>query len=335
MGKKAVVGGSALDEALAAINDNFGPGTVIKMSEGVDTQIEVVPSGILSLDIALGIGGYPRGRIIECLGVEASGKSTVSLHAIREVQRRGGLCLLVDCEFSFDAGYAAALGVDVDSLLVSQPDNAEQAIEVIVRLVNTGEVALVVLDSVAALSPRAELEGEAGDAHVGLIARLMSQSMRRLQGPISKTGTILFLINQYRTNIGQQWGNPNVPTGGKAIRYAASIRMDVSRKETLKPGDEALANTTRCKIIKNKMSSPYTECLFDIEFGKGASREGCVLDLGSQPQIGLIKKSGAWFTYGDTQLGQGRDKSKTFLNQNPDICDEIEKKVREHYGLVS
>ncbi|NDE72009.1 MAG: recombinase RecA [Actinobacteria bacterium] len=322
----------ALDTALAQIERQFGKGSVIKMSEKVATPIEVIPTGSISLDIALGIGGLPRGRIIEIFGPESSGKTTLTLHAIANAQRAGGIAAFIDAEHAFDAEYAKKLGVDIDALLVSQPDTGEQALEIMDMLVRSGALDLIVVDSVAALVPRAEIEGEMGDSHMGLQARLMSQALRKITGALNQSKTTAIFINQLRDKIGVFFGSPETTTGGKALKFYASVRMDIRRIETLKDGQEAVGNRTRVKVVKNKMSPPFKQAEFDILYGTGISREGGLLDLGVD--LGIVKKSGAWFTYEGDQLGQGKENSRQFLIDNPDLANEIEGKIRAHYATA-
>ncbi|MBU6353163.1 MAG: recombinase RecA [Actinomycetales bacterium] len=320
----------ALDTALAQIERQFGKGSVIKMSERTATPIEVIPTGSITLDMALGIGGLPRGRVIEIFGPESSGKTTLTLHAIANAQKNGGIAAFIDAEHAFDAEYAKKLGVDIDSLLVSQPDTGEQALEIMDMLVRSGALDLIVVDSVAALVPRAEIEGEMGDSHMGLQARLMSQALRKITGALSQSKTTAIFINQLRDKIGVFFGSPETTTGGKALKFYASVRMDIRRIETLKDGQEAVGNRTRVKVVKNKMAPPFKQAEFDILYGIGISREGGLLDLGVD--LGIVKKSGAWFTYEGDQLGQGKENSRQFLIDNPDLANEIEGKIRAHYA---
>ena len=322
----------ALDTALAQIERQFGKGSVIKMSEKTSQPIEVIPTGSIALDVALGIGGLPRGRIIEIFGPESSGKTTLTLHAIANAQRAGGIAAFIDAEHAFDAEYAKKLGVDIDALLVSQPDTGEQALEIADMLVRSGALDLIVVDSVAALVPRAEIEGEMGDSHMGLQARLMSQALRKITGALSQSKTTAIFINQLRDKIGVFFGSPETTTGGKALKFYASVRMDIRRIETLKDGQEAVGNRTRVKVVKNKMAPPFKQAEFDILYGVGISREGSLLDLGVD--LGIVKKSGAWFTYEGDQLGQGKENSRQFLIDNPDLANEIESKIRTHYATA-
>ena len=320
----------ALDTALAQIERQFGKGSVIKMSDRIATPIEVIPTGSITLDMALGIGGLPRGRVIEIFGPESSGKTTLTLHAIASAQKNGGIAAFIDAEHAFDAEYAKKLGVDIASLLVSQPDTGEQALEIMDMLVRSGALDLIVVDSVAALVPRAEIEGEMGDSHMGLQARLMSQALRKITGALSQSKTTAIFINQLRDKIGVFFGSPETTTGGKALKFYASVRMDIRRIETLKDGQEAVGNRTRVKVVKNKMAPPFKQAEFDILYGIGISREGGLLDLGVD--LGIVKKSGAWFTYEGDQLGQGKENSRQFLIDNPDLANEIEGKIRAHYA---
>ena len=322
----------ALDTALAQIERQFGKGSVMKMSERTSQPIEVIPTGSIALDVALGIGGLPRGRIIEIFGPESSGKTTLTLHAIANAQRAGGIAAFIDAEHAFDAEYAKKLGVDIDALLVSQPDTGEQALEIADMLVRSGALDLIVVDSVAALVPRAEIEGEMGDSHMGLQARLMSQALRKITGALSQSKTTAIFINQLRDKIGVFFGSPETTTGGKALKFYASVRMDIRRIETLKDGQEAVGNRTRVKVVKNKMAPPFKQAEFDILYGVGISREGSLLDLGVD--LGIVKKSGAWFTYEGDQLGQGKENSRQFLIDNPDLANEIESKIRTHYATA-
>ena len=319
----------ALDTALAQIERQFGKGSVMKMSERQNQVVEVIPTGSIGLDIALGIGGLPRGRVVEIYGPESSGKTTLTLHAIANAQKAGGICAFIDAEHAFDSEYAKKLGVDIDALLVSQPDTGEQALEIMDMLVRSGALDLVVVDSVAALVPRAEIEGEMGDSHMGLQARLMSQALRKITGALHQSKTTAIFINQLRDKIGVFFGSPETTTGGKALKFYASIRMDVRRIETLKDGQEAVGNRTRVKIVKNKVAPPFKQAEFDIIYGVGISREGSIIDLGVESEI--VKKSGAWFTYEGDQLGQGKENARAFLIDNPDLANEIEKKIRASY----
>ncbi|MDG2439203.1 MAG: recombinase RecA, partial [Ilumatobacter sp.] len=307
----------ALDMALAQIDKQFGSGAVMKMGERTNMAIEVVPTGALALDLALGVGGLPRGRITEIYGPESSGKSTLAMHVVAEAQRNGGVCAYIDAEHAMDPIYARAIGVDVDQLLISQPDTGEQALEIADMLTRSGAIDVIVVDSVAALTPRAEIEGEMGDTHVGLQARLMSQALRKLTGNLSKTKTIAIFINQLREKIGVMFGSPETTPGGRALKFYSSVRLDIRRIEALKDGTEVVGNRTRVKVVKNKVSPPFRQAEFDIMYGKGISREGSLVDL--SVDLGIVKKSGAWFTYEGEQLGQGREKAKDYLRTNPEV----------------
>jgi recombination protein RecA len=319
----------ALDTALAQIERQFGKGAVMKMGERGNVLVEVIPTGSISLDIALGIGGLPRGRIVEIYGPESSGKTTLALHAIANAQKAGGIAAFIDAEHAFDAEYAKKLGVDIDALLVSQPDTGEQALEIMDMLIRSGALDIVVVDSVAALVPRAEIEGEMGDSHMGLQARLMSQALRKITGALHQSKTTAIFI-KLREKIGVFFGSPETTTGGKALKFYASIRLDIRRIETLKDGQEAVGNRTRVKVVKNKMAPPFKQAEFDILYGVGISREGSLLDLGVE--IGIVKKSGSWYTYEGDQLGQGKENSRNFLLDNPDLANDIETKIRAHYA---
>ncbi|MCL2781169.1 MAG: recombinase RecA [Actinomycetia bacterium] len=321
----------ALDIALAQIDKQFGKGSVMRLGERAITPIGVIPTGSIALDIALGIGGLPRGRVVEIYGPESSGKTTVALHAVASAQAAGGVAAFIDPEHALDPEYARALGVDTDALLVSQPDTGEQALEIADMLVRSGALDVIVIDSVAALVPRAEIEGEMGDNHVGLQARLMSQALRKITGALSNSGTTAIFINQLRDKIGVMFGSPETTTGGKALKFYASIRLDVRRIETLKDGGDAVGNRTRVKVVKNKVAPPFKQAEFDIVYGRGISREGSLIDVGVEQ--GLIKKSGAWYTYDGDQLGQGKENVRNFLRDNPDLADEIEKKIKEALGI--
>lgn len=322
----------ALESALKRIEKNYGKGSIMKMGEKVDTQVRSVPSGSLSLDAALGIGGYPRGRIIEVYGPESSGKTTVALHAIASVQEEGGVAAFIDAEHALDPKYARALGVDVDELLLSQPDTGEQALEIADALVSSGAVDIIVVDSVAALVPRAEIDGEMGDSHIGLQARLMSQALRKLSGSINKTKTICMFINQIREKVGVMFGNPETTPGGRALKFYSSVRLEVRRAESIKSGTDMTGNRTKIKVVKNKVAPPFKTALVDIMYGEGISQVGELVDMGSDCEV--ISKAGAWYSYGEERLGQGRENAKEFLIDNPDIRKEIEKKVREEYGII-
>jgi recombination protein RecA len=322
----------ALEAALAQIEKQHGKGAVMRLGDQVAQNIEVIPTGSVALDVALGVGGLPRGRIVEIYGPESSGKTTVALHVVANAQAAGGLCAFIDAEHALDPTYAAALGVDVAALLVSQPDNGEQALEIADTLVRSGALALVVIDSVAALTPRAEIEGEMGDNHVGLQARLMSQALRKMTGGLKQANTTAIFINQLREKIGVMFGSPETTTGGKALKFYASVRLDVRRIETLKDGQDMVGNRTRVKVVKNKVAPPFKSAEFDIMYGKGISREGSLLDMGVE--AGIIRKAGAWFTYGDLQLGQGRENARTYLSNNPAVAAELDDKIRAAMGLV-
>lgn len=317
----------ALDQALAQIEKQFGKGSVMRMGDQVNTQIEVIPTGSIALDMALGVGGLPRGRIVEIYGPESSGKTTVALHAIASVQKQGGICAFVDAEHALDPTYAAALGVDVEQLLVSQPDNGEQALEIADMLVRSGAITLVVIDSVAALTPKAEIEGEMGDSHVGLQARLMSQALRKMTGPLKASNTTAIFINQLREKIGVMFGSPETTTGGRALKFYSSVRLDVRRIETLKNGTDMVGNRTRVKVVKNKVAPPFKQAEFDIMYGMGISREGSLIDMGVD--TGIIRKAGSWFTYGDIQLGQGKENARKYLMENTEMANEIDARIRE------
>lgn len=321
----------ALDEALKKIERNYGKGSVMKLGEKVDTQISTVPSGSLALDVALGVGGYPRGRIIEVYGPESSGKTTVALHAIAEVQKKGGVAAFIDAEHALDPKYAAALGVDIDELLLSQPDTGEQGLEIADALVSSGAVDIVVIDSVAALVPRAEIEGEMGDSHMGLQARLMSQALRKLSGSINKTKTIAIFINQVREKIGIMFGNPETTPGGRALKFYATIRLEVRRAEQIKSGTEIMGNRTKIKVVKNKVAPPFRTAEVDIMYGEGISQVGEIIDMASEKDI--VNKSGAWYAYKGERIGQGRENAKRFLLEHPEMRAEIEKLVRDEYGI--
>ncbi len=321
----------ALDVALANIEKQFGKGSVMRLGDETRAPLEVIPTGAIALDIALGIGGLPRGRVVEIYGPESSGKTTVALHAVANAQRAGGIVGFIDAEHALDPDYAAALGVDTDALLVSQPDSGEQALEIADMLIRSGALDLIVIDSVAALVPRAEIEGEMGDSHVGLQARLMSQALRKMTGALNNSGTTAIFINQLREKIGVMFGSPETTTGGRALKFYSSVRLDVRRIETLKDGTDMVGNRTRCKVVKNKVAPPFKQAEFDIMYGKGISREGGLIDVGVE--AGIIRKAGAWYTYDGDQLGQGKENSRTFLKDNPDLANEIEKKILEKLGV--
>ncbi|SEJ47656.1 recombinase RecA [Demequina mangrovi] len=321
----------ALEAALGQIDRQFGKGSAMRMGEKTVVPVEAIPTSALALDIALGIGGLPRGRIVEIYGPESSGKTTVALHAVANMQKAGGTAAFVDAEHALDPEYARKLGVDVDNLIVSQPDTGEQALEIADILVRSGGIDILVIDSVAALVPKAEIEGEMGDSHVGLQARLMSQALRKITGALNTTGTTAIFINQLREKIGVFFGSPETTTGGKALKFYASVRLDVRRIETLKEGTEPVGNRTRVKVVKNKMAPPFKQAEFDILYGQGISREGGIIDLGVEH--GFVKKSGAWYTYEGDQLGQGKENARNFLKDNPQLADEIERKVKSKLGI--
>ena len=322
----------ALEVALSKIEKDFGKGSIMRLGENTKMNIEVIPTGALDLDIALGIGGLPRGRIIEIYGPESSGKTTVALHVVAEAQKTGGIAAFIDAEHALDPGYAKKLGVDVENLIVSQPDTGEQALEIAEALVRSGAVDVIVIDSVAALVPKAEIEGEMGDSHVGLQARLMSQALRKLAGAINKSNTTTIFINQLREKVGVMFGNPETTTGGRALKFYSSIRLDVRRIETLKQGDEMIGNRTRVKVVKNKVAPPFKQAEFDIMYGEGISKEGNILDTGVVAEI--INKSGSWYSYNEHKLGQGRENAKDFLKENAEVALEIELKIRQKFGLI-
>jgi recombination protein RecA len=329
--ENAVERDKALDMALAGIEKQFGKGSVMKMGDKTSMGIETIPTGALALDLALGVGGLPRGRVVEIYGPESSGKSTLAMHVVAEAQRNGGICAYVDAEHAMDPVYARAIGVDVDELLISQPDTGEQALEITDMLVRSGALDIVVIDSVAALTPRAEIEGEMGDTHVGLQARLMSQALRKLTANLNKTNTICIFINQLREKIGVMFGSPETTPGGRALKFYSSVRLDIRRIESIKDGVEVVGNRTRVKVVKNKVAPPFKQAEFDIMYGKGISREGSLLDIGVD--LGLIKKSGAWYTYEGEQLGQGRENAKQFLTENPEIMVEVSERIRIQVGV--
>ena len=320
---------AALDTALAQVEKSFGKGSAMRLGDQPEQNVEVIPTGSLALDMALGIGGLPKGRIVEIYGPESSGKTTLALHVVANAQKKGGVSAYIDAEHALDPAYARKLGVDTDSLIVSQPDNGEQALEIADMLIRSGALDVIVIDSVAALVPKAEIEGEMGDSHVGLQARLMSQALRKMTGALAQAGTTAIFINQLREKIGVFFGNPETTTGGKALKFYASVRLDIRRIQTLKNGDEAVGNRTRVKVVKNKIAPPFKEAEFDIMFGKGISKEGDILDLAVG--LNIVNKSGAWFAYEGNKIGQGRENAKAFLADHPEICDEIEQKVRAHY----
>ncbi|MDO4916837.1 MAG: recombinase RecA [Rothia sp. (in: high G+C Gram-positive bacteria)] len=322
----------ALDAVLAQIDKNYGKGAVMRLGDKQAVKVETISTGALSLDAALGIGGLPRGRVVEIYGPESSGKTTVALHAVANVQKNGGIAAFIDAEHALDPVYAAKLGVDTDALLVSQPDTGEQALEIMDMLVGSGSVDIIVVDSVAALVPRAEIEGEMGDSHVGLQARLMSQALRKITGRLAQTGTTAIFINQLREKIGVFFGSPETTTGGKALKFYASVRIDIRRIETLKDGVNPIGNRTRAKIVKNKMAPPFKQAEFDILYGEGISVEGTIIDMGVES--GIVKKSGAWFTYDGDQLGQGKENARRLLKDNPELAEEIKFKTLVHLGIV-
>ncbi|WP_404387576.1 recombinase RecA [Humibacillus xanthopallidus] len=321
----------ALASVMGQIEKSYGKGAVMRLGDDVRAPIEVIPTGSIALDVALGIGGLPRGRVVEIYGPESSGKTTVALHAVANAQKAGGIAAFIDAEHALDPDYAQKLGVDTDALLVSQPDTGEQALEIADLLIRSGAIDIIVVDSVAALVPRAEIEGEMGDSHVGLQARLMSQALRKLTGAINNTGTTAIFINQLREKIGVMFGSPETTTGGKALKFYASVRLDVRRIETLKDGTEPVGNRTRVKVVKNKVAPPFKQAEFDILYGHGISREGGIIDMGVEH--GFVRKAGAWYTYDGDQLGQGKENARNFLKDNPDLADEIEKKVKEKLGV--
>jgi len=322
----------ALETALSQIERQFGKGTVMRMGDQATVAVDVVPSGSLALDAALGIGGYPRGRVVEIYGPESSGKTTLALHAVAEAQKLGGTCAFVDAEHALDITYAGKLGVQVDDLLVSQPDSGEQALEIVDMLTRSGAVDIIVVDSVAALTPKAELDGDMGDSHMGLQARLMSQALRKLTGSISRSKTIIIFINQIRMKIGVMFGNPETTTGGNALKFYASVRLDIRRTGAIKKGDEVWGNETRVKVLKNKMAPPFKQARFSIMYGEGVSHAGEVLDMGVEHN--LVNKSGAWYAVGTERIGQGRDNAITFLKEHPDMMESIEAKLRDALGLT-
>jgi recombination protein RecA len=321
----------ALETALVQIERQFGKGSVMRLGQETRQAVEIIPSGSISLDVALGLGGYPRGRIVEIYGPESSGKTTVALHAVANAQRAGGIAAFIDAEHALDPDYAKKLGVDTDALLVSQPDTGEQALEIMDMLIRSGAIDIVVVDSVAALVPRAEIEGEMGDSHVGLQARLMSQALRKITGALNQAKTTAIFINQLREKVGVMFGSPETTTGGKALKFYSSVRLDVRRIETLKDGTDAVGNRTRIKVVKNKMSPPFKVAEFDILYGVGISREGSLIDLGVEQ--GIVRKAGAWYTYEGDQLGQGKENARNFLKENADLANEIEKKIKEKLGV--
>ena len=322
----------ALDAAISKIEKDFGKGAIMKLGDkSKNMDVETVPTGSLSLDLALGLGGLPKGRVVEIYGPESSGKTTVTLHMVAEVQKRGGIAGFIEAEHALDPSYARRIGVDIDNLYISQPDNGEQALEITEMMVRSGAVDIIVVDSVAALVPKAEIDGDMGDSHVGLQARLMSQALRKLTAIISKSNCIVIFINQLREKVGVMFGSPETTTGGRALKFYSSIRMDIRRIEAIKQGGEIVGNRTRVKVVKNKVAPPFKEAEFDIMFGKGISREGDILDLAAN--TGIVNKSGAWYSYNDAKIGQGRENTKNYFRENPEIMEEIEHKVRAHFGL--
>ena len=322
----------ALDAAISKIEKDFGKGAIMKLGDkSKNMDVETVPTGSLSLDLALGLGGLPKGRVVEIYGPESSGKTTVTLHMVAEVQKRGGIAGFIDAEHALDPSYARRIGVDIDNLYISQPDNGEQALEITEMMVRSGAVDIIVVDSVAALVPKAEIDGDMGDSHVGLQARLMSQALRKLTAIISKSNCSVIFINQLREKVGVMFGSPETTTGGRALKFYSSIRMDIRRIEAIKQGGEIVGNRTRVKVVKNKVAPPFKEAEFDIMFGKGISREGDILDLAAN--TGIVNKSGAWYSYNDAKIGQGRENTKNYFRENPEIMEEIEHKVRAHFGL--
>jgi len=321
----------ALELAIAQIEKQFGKGSIMKLGENAKLNIDAIPTGALPLDIATGIGGVPKGRIIEIFGPESSGKTTVALHIVAEAQKKGGIAAFIDAEHALDPAYAKNLGVKVEDLIISQPDTGEQALEIAEALVRSGAIDIIVVDSVAALVPKAEIDGEMGDSHMGLQARLMSQALRKLAGAISKSNTVAIFINQLREKIGVMFGNPETTTGGRALKFYASMRLDVRRIETIKKGDDVYGSRTRVKVVKNKVAPPFKQAEFDIIYGKGISKEGCILDMAVE--AGVVSKAGAWYSYGNSRIGQGRENAKEYLLSNPDLMDEIEKKVLEKFEI--
>ena len=322
---------NALNQALGKIEKEFGKGSVMKLGEATSMAIDVISTGSIGLDIAVGIGGLPKGRIIEVYGPESSGKTTVALHTVAEAQKQGGIAAFIDAEHALDPVYAKALGVDIDNLIISQPDTGEQALEIAEALIRSGAIDIIVVDSVAALVPRAEIEGDMGDSHVGLQARLMSQALRKLTGSIKKSNCVAIFINQLREKVGIMFGNPETTTGGRALKFYSSVRLDVRKIDTIKQGDKVLGSRTRVKVVKNKVAPPFKQAEFDIMYGEGISKVGDLLDIASD--IDIVKKSGAWYSYNGTKLGQGRENVKKFLQDNPDLIKEIDEKVRHYYKL--
>ncbi len=322
----------ALDMAVKQIEKQFGQGAIMKLGEAAGLNVEVISTGALPLDIALGVGGVPRGRIIEIFGPESSGKTTLALHIIAEAQKIGGIAAFIDAEHALDPRYSENLGVNIDSLLISQPNTGEEALEIAEALVRSNAIDVIVVDSVAALVPKAEIDGEMGDSHVGLQARLMSQAMRKLSGAISKSNTICIFINQIREKVGVMFGNPEITPGGRALKFYSSVRMEIRRAQAIKDGDEAVGNQTKVKVVKNKVAPPFRQAIFDIMFGTGISITGCILDMGVN--VGIVDRAGSWYSYGDERLGQGRENAKSFLNENPDLLKEIDQNIRKKLGLL-
>ena len=322
----------ALEIAMAQIEKNFGKGSIMKLGEVGNVSVDSIPSGALSLDIALGIGGFPRGRIIEIYGPESSGKTTVALHAIAEAQKQGGVAAFIDAEHALDPVYARNLGVDIDNLIVAQPDTGEQALEIAEQLIRSGAVDIITIDSVAALVPNAEIDGEMGDSHVGLQARLMSQALRKITGVLNKSKTVAIFINQLREKVGIMFGNPETTPGGRALKFYSSVRLEVRKQEAIKANGEVTGSRTKVKVVKNKVAPPFREAVFDIMYGTGISNSGCILDIAAE--LDIINKSGAWFAYNGQKIGQGRENAKAFLEQNPEIMSEVEKKVRDNYNTA-
>jgi recombination protein RecA len=322
----------ALQLTMDKLEKTHGKGAIMRMGDSKVEDVEAISTGSIGVDLALGVGGFPRGRIVEIYGPESSGKTTLAIHAIAEAQKQGGIAAFIDAEHAFDRFYAEKLGVDINNLLISQPDNGEQALEIVENLVRSGAIDIIVIDSVAALTPRSEIEGEMGDSKVGLHARLMSQALRKLTGTISKTGTVCIFINQLREKIGVMFGNPETTTGGNALKFYASIRIDIRRSTQIKTAEDVMGNRVKVKVVKNKVAPPFRKAEFDILYGSGISKVGEIIDLGAE--IGIIKKSGSWFSYQDTKLGQGRDAVKDLLNDNPDLMEELEMKIKDHYKVV-